>query len=95
MNYVNALVTTRKIVTPAGAGMNLGFGDGGGGGNGIGGMSTGSQATVQNDTRTNPAVLSLLRIIEPEVDFGYNETKWRDYFASKKTAYQGDLRRDP
>jgi hypothetical protein len=95
MNYVNALVTTSKSVTPAGAGMNVGFGDGGGNGNGIGGMSTGSQATVRNDTRTNPAALSLLRTIEPEVDFGYDETKWRDYFAAQKNAYEGDLRRDP
>lgn len=90
MDYVNALVTTRKTVTPAGAGMNVGFGDNGGGG-----MSTGSQPVVTNDTRSNPAVLGLLRIIEPEVDFGYDETRWRDYFASKKTAYSGDLRRDP
>lgn len=90
MNYVNALVTTKKTVGPAGAGMNVGFGDNGGGG-----MTTGSQPVVQNDTRTNPAVLGLLRTIEPEVDFGYDETKWRDYFAGKKTAFSGDLRRDP
>lgn len=89
MDYVNALVTTKKTLTPAGAGVNVGFGDNGGG------LTTGSKPTQLNDTRNNPAVLGLLRTIEPEVDFGYDEEKWRDYFASKKTAYSGDLRRDP
>ncbi len=89
MSYVDALVTTKTTQGPAGPGMNVGFGD-----NGANGMSTGGQPAINKDTKTNPAVYALLREIEPEADFGYDEAKWQAYFASKKTSFSGDLRRD-
>ncbi|MGB7328576.1 MAG: HEAT repeat domain-containing protein [Rubripirellula sp.] len=90
MTYVDALVTTVKTVGPPPPGMSLGFGD-----NGSNGMSTGGKAVEINDTQPNPAVLALLRTVEPDVDFGYNEQKWQMYLAAKKTKFSGDLRRDP
>ncbi|TWU60518.1 hypothetical protein Poly51_07940 [Rubripirellula tenax] len=89
MEYVNALVTTQTTTGPAGAGMNVGFGD-----NGANGMSSGSQPIVNKSTSNNTAVLALLKEIEPDADFGYDERAWQAYFAAKKTAFSGDLRRD-
>ncbi|QDT06445.1 hypothetical protein K227x_48550 [Rubripirellula lacrimiformis] len=90
MTYINALVTTETRQRAAGAGMNVGFGD-----NGANGLSTGGKPTQESVAGTNPAVLTLVKMVEPEVDFGYDEEKWRNYIASKKTRFSGDLRRDP
>ncbi len=90
MRYVDALVTTVTTQAPAGAGMNVGFGD-----NGANGMSTGSKPTVFKDRQQNPPVLALIRMVEPDVDFGYDQDRWRAYLAAKKTDFSGDLRRDP
>jgi hypothetical protein len=89
MTYVEALVTTHKQEFAPGPGMQVGFGDGGGG------MQAGGKKQVKIDHLNNPAVLSLLQLVEPEADFGYDERAWQSYLASRRSAYSGDLRRDP
>ncbi|TWT50715.1 hypothetical protein Pla22_34580 [Rubripirellula amarantea] len=90
MDYINALVTTHTEVPPAGPELQLGFGNDGGGG-----MTTGRKKVVIKTTKTNPAVLALVKKVIDEVDYGYDEKKWQAYIAAKKNAYSGDLRRDP
>jgi hypothetical protein len=70
--------------------MQLGFANNGGGG-----MAAGGKPKVIYERQKNPDVLSMLQELEPDVDFGYDEARWREYFARKRTAYSGDLRRDP
>jgi hypothetical protein len=89
LTYVDALVTTHQKESAPGPGMQVGFGTGGGG------MQMGGKKTVERQSLTNPAVLSLVKTIEPEVDYGYDEAAWRRHFANKKTQFSGDLRRDP
>lgn len=45
-------------------------------------------------TQNNRDVLSLLQMIEPDVDYGYDEQRWREHFANKRSKFSGDLRRD-
>jgi hypothetical protein len=90
MSYVNALVTEHKTVEAPGAGMQVGFGD-----RGNGGLAMGGKPKVKVREKQNPAVLALLREIETDVDYGYDEQAWLEHFAAKRGAYQGDLRRDP
>ncbi len=90
MTYVRSLVTEHKTIEAPGAGMQVGFGD-----RGNGGLAMGGKPKVKIRAKTNPAVLSLLRKIEPEVDYGFDEQAWLEHFAAKRGAYQGDLRRDP
>lgn len=90
LTYVEALVTTHKQQLAPGPGMSVGFGDNGGGG-----LSTGGKPKVIVEKRTNPGVLSLLKVIEPDVDFGYDEQAWLNYFARTRSTFSGDLRRDP
>ena len=92
--YINALVTEHKTVGPASPGINAGFGTSSSG-NGGGSFSTGSKQEVKTERMKNPAALSLLKTIEPGVDYGYDKQAWREHFASKLTTYRGDLRRDP
>ncbi|MEM9643442.1 MAG: HEAT repeat domain-containing protein [Planctomycetota bacterium] len=89
MVYVDALVTEHIEVGPAGPAMSFGFGN-----NGSNGMSTGGQPDVKVETSENGEVRNLLKMIEPDADFGFNEEAWRRYFASKRSGYRGDLRRD-
>lgn len=89
LTYVDALVTTHKTEQAPGAAINAGFGDNGGG------MQMGGKKKVFVEQIRNPSVLSLIKVIEPEVDFGYDEQAWREYFAGKRTSFDGDLRRDP
>ncbi len=90
MTYVEALVSTHKHEILPGAGTQAGFSN-----DGSGGFSTGGKKVVIETTKQNPAVLGLLNLIEPDVNYGYDEVAWRKYFADKRTAYEGDLRRDP
>ena len=90
LDYVDALVTEHKQIIQPGPGLQAGFsGDGGGG------LSTGSKPIVRTHVRENPAVLSLLKTIEPDASYGYDENAWRLHFARLRTAFSGDLRRDP
>jgi hypothetical protein len=89
LTYIDALVTSHKTELAPGPGMQVGFGDGGGG------MQMGGKKQVQVDQVQNPAALTLVKLVIPEVDFGYDEQAWRNYIASQRTAFSGDLRRDP
>ncbi|MGI9471650.1 MAG: HEAT repeat domain-containing protein [Rubripirellula sp.] len=88
LTYVDALVTKHTTEQAPGASINAGFGDNGGG------MQMGGKKKVYTEHIKNPSVLSLVKVIEPEADYGYNEQAWREYFASKRTSFSGDLRRD-
>jgi hypothetical protein len=90
MTYVDALVTTKMEKRPPGAGVSAGFDNTGGGS-----FSTGSDNKPIPRTYKNTDALTLLKMIEPEVDYGFNQQAWREHFANKLTAYRGDLRRDP
>lgn len=96
MSYINSLVTTHtRTVAPQGNTNATFGGPGTGNSGGLGGFSTGSKPQVFKSTRNNPSVLSLVKKTVPEVDFGYDEVKWRNYLANRKLNFSGDLRRDP
>ncbi|QDT09613.1 HEAT repeat domain-containing protein [Planctomycetes bacterium K23_9] len=90
MTYVNALITTHMQVVPQGPGISTGFSD-----TGSSGFTTGSDNKPKPVRRKNTDALTLLKMIEPDVDYGFNQQAWREYFAAKLTAYRGNLRRDP
>ncbi len=90
LSLVDALVTEHKTVTPASGATNAGFG-----GDGSSGLSYGGKAQVRTDKIENPSVYALLRQIEPDADYGYNELRWRMHFANRLSSYSGDMRRDP
>ena len=90
MRYVDALVTTHLTQPSPGPGMSVGRSSNGGGG-----LSMGGNKKPVPQTFRNPMALTLLKAIEPGVDFGYDQQAWREYFAGQLTAYEGDLRRDP
>ncbi len=90
MRLVDALVTEHKRVIQPGPGTQVGFSNLGGGG-----MTTGGKAKVVKRAQKNPDVRSLLKAIEPGVDYGYDQDRWRRYFADKWSVFSGDLRRDP
>lgn len=87
---VDALITEHKTVIPADQSTKVGFGSGG-----SGGMSAGGKAKTLVRRMENPPVLNLLRELEKDVNFGYDQVLWRRYFAAKLSSYQGDMRRDP
>ena len=89
LTYIDALVTKHKTELAPGPGMQVGFGDGGGG------MQMGGKKQVKVDQLQNPAVLTLVKSVVSEVDYGYDEKAWRNYIATQRTAFSGDLRRDP
>ncbi len=90
LSLVDALVTEHKTVIPASSATNAGFG-----GDGSSALSYGGKAQVRTDKIENPLVLSLLQQIEPNVNYGYNELRWRMHFANRLSSYSGDMRRDP
>jgi hypothetical protein len=90
LTYIESLVTTHKQTIAPGPGMQVGFGDNGGGG-----LSTGGKPKVIEEQKTNPAVLTLVKTIEPDADYGYDEQAWLLHFAEKRSKFNGDLRRDP
>ncbi len=89
MTYVDALVTIKMEVKPPGPGVSAGFDNTGGGS-----FSTGSDTKPVPVPYKNTDALTLLKMVEPDVDYGFNQQAWREHFAQKLTAYRGDLRRD-
>src|SRR5690606_17758548 len=67
---VDALVTEHKTVIPADTSTKAQFGN-----NGSGGMSAGGKAKTISRRIENPPVLSLLRQLEPDVNFGYDSLR--------------------
>jgi len=90
--YIDALATTHLTIPPKGPGISTGFTDAGGG---AGSFSTGSNDKPIPTIYKNTDALTLLKTIEPNVDYGFNEQAWREHFARQLTAYRGSLRRDP
>jgi hypothetical protein len=89
LTYIDALVTSHKTELAPGPGMQVGFGDGGGG------MQMGGKKQVRVEELENPEALILVKSVIPDVDFGYDEQAWRNHIATQRTAFSGDLRRDP
>ncbi|TWU26694.1 hypothetical protein Pla52o_05470 [Novipirellula galeiformis] len=87
--YINALVTKHTETAAPGPGMQVGTSSSGGGG-----LAMGGKPKVTTRYLENPPVLTLLKMIEPEADFGYDQLAWRQYFAAKLGRSSGDLRRD-
>ncbi|QDV64996.1 hypothetical protein [Crateriforma conspicua] len=87
--WVDALVTEHIRAAPQQPGMTFGFGD-----TGANGMQAGSAAKAEIRRSQNGEVRNLLRMIEPEADYGFDENAWRRHFALQRSRYQGDLRRD-
>jgi len=88
--YVDALVTEHVRTAAPAPGMSFGFGD-----NGVGGIQAGGAPQAEVLRSENLEVLNLLRMIAPDVNYGFNEDAWRQYFAARRSRFDGDLRRDP
>lgn len=86
---IDALVTEHKKVKPASDQTSVGFNNFGGGG-----MSTPGKAQTIVMRVENLPVLTLLRQIEGDVNYGYDQIRWRQHIAAKLSGYQGDMRRD-
>lgn len=87
--YIDALITIEKQTQQVGGGSRAGFDNAGGGG-----FSQGSKQVVVNTPHRHPEVLQLLRSIAPDVDFGYDKSAWKNYFAELRSPPRSDLRRD-
>tara|TARA_R110002049_G_scaffold2750_2_gene21698 strand:- start:570509 stop:571756 length:1248 start_codon:yes stop_codon:yes gene_type:complete len=95
LTYIDALVTEHRIESASGPGINAGFGGPTNSSGGAGSFSTGNKKETIVTYKRNATALSLLKLIEPGADFGYDKQAWREYFADKLTTYRGDLRREP
>ncbi len=92
LTYVDALMTKHTTTIAPGPGIQAGTNSATGG---LGSFSTGGdKPKVVTKHLENPQVLTLLKMIEPQADFGYNELAWRQYFAAKRGRASDDLRRD-
>ncbi|MEM6776775.1 MAG: HEAT repeat domain-containing protein [Planctomycetota bacterium] len=91
MKYVDALVTVQTTREQIGSGgTDVGFTN-----NGSAGLSQGAKIVERKTPVQHPEILQILRTIEPDANFGYDESRWRRYFAAKRSPSVGDLRRDP
>lgn len=90
LTYVDALVTEHQHMQAPGPGIQTGFTPDGGVG-----MAQGGKPKLVTQKMNNPAALALVKTIEPDTDYGYNEQAWNEHFARQRTAFSGDLRRDP
>ena len=88
--YIEALVTKHTKTEAPGAGTQSSFA-----GDGSTAFSQGGKPKTVTYYLENPGALSLLKTVEPDVDYGYDQKRWREYFAAKRGSYSGDLRRDP
>ncbi|MGB1925281.1 MAG: HEAT repeat domain-containing protein [Rubripirellula sp.] len=89
IDYIKALVTTHQYESAPGPELQVGFGENGGG------LQTGGKKQVRIERRKNPAVLTLVQEVLPDVDYGYDEQAWLNYIARQRNQFSGDLRRDP
>ncbi|MEO9933392.1 HEAT repeat domain-containing protein [Rhodopirellula bahusiensis] len=87
--YIDALITIEERTQQVGGGSRAGFDNTGGGG-----FSQGSKQVVVKKPHRHPEVLQLLRSIAPDVDFGYDKSAWKNYFAQLRSPPRSDLRRD-
>ncbi|KLU04512.1 hypothetical protein RISK_003566 [Rhodopirellula islandica] len=87
--YIDALITIEERTQQVGGGSRAGFDNQGGGG-----FSQGSKQVVIKTPHRHAEVLQLLRSIAPDVDFGYDKSAWKKYFADLRSPPRSDLRRD-
>lgn len=88
---IDALITKHKIVQQQGPGGNISatFGSGGTG------FGSGSSTKVHEERVENREVLAALAALNPQVNFGFDQAKWKRWLASFESPAQSDLRRDP
>ncbi len=95
---MDALVTTHKFVIQQGGDpgrTNASFGGGGGTG-GLPGMSFGTPKpkTIEEDLQNQAVLRALLKVTGETVNFQYDETAWKAWYANQKIPLSIDLRRD-
>lgn len=91
MPLVKALITEHKTVIPGDDNrMSVSFGNVGGGGLTAGGSPT---RTVVNRVE-NSSVLTALREIFPDANYGFNQVHWRQFLSEQFGSLEGDMRRD-
>jgi hypothetical protein len=96
---IDALVTTHKYAITTGSGSPGGIGatfggptDGSGGG--LGGFSFGTpKPKIVKLNQQNDAVLGALVSLNPGVNFGFDQKRWREWYMETKTSLEADLRR--
>ncbi len=88
LDYVDALTTVHTQAVPQGPGLSVGQV------NGQSGLATGGKKEPKKEAKNNAGALTLLKMVEPGVDYGYDQNAWRQHFASKLTGFEGSLRRD-
>ncbi|MEM9587469.1 MAG: HEAT repeat domain-containing protein [Planctomycetota bacterium] len=88
--YIDALVTEHIPVQTQSPEIQVGFGNDGSMASGMGRKEKPKPVPMRNKE-----ALVLLQLIEPDVNYGYDEARWRQHFAHKFGSYEGDLRRDP
>lgn len=88
-SYIDGLITKHKQKVAAGPAIQAGQV------NGQGGLQMGRKQEPKPIEVRNAGALTLLKMIEPGVDYNYDEQAWREHFARQLTTYEGDLRRDP
>jgi hypothetical protein len=90
MTYIEALVTVHLENPTPGPGISAGIGNNGGSG-----LSMGGKNKPEPKQYRNSGALTLLKMVEPGVDYGFDQQAWREHFAAQLTTFAGDLRRDP
>ncbi len=95
LSLVDALVTEHTSIVQPGNDTNVGMSRDNSGPGG-GGMQFGGKAQKITRSLENPEVLTaLLELVPDDVNYMYDEERWRNYFAMKMAPPPGDLRRDP
>ncbi|MEZ6090184.1 MAG: HEAT repeat domain-containing protein [Pirellulaceae bacterium] len=89
----DALITVHKTKKPAGPGMSSTFDRSGSGGGGF--QFGGGKEEIIEVPVKNPPVLSALLTMAPDVNYQYDEQRWRQHFAQQMSDVSFDLRRDP
>lgn len=88
---IEALVTTHKVKIQSGGPNSISAGFGGPGG---GGLSVGSKVQIQTQNRQNQHVLDALVSLSGGMNFNFNKTSWKNWYASQSKPADFDFRRD-
>ena len=84
---IDALITEHKEVV-GGSGINPSFSNQGGG------LSVGGGPKVVKQKKTNEPVLAALTVLNPGVNFGFDQQAWRGWYAQQNTPVSVNLRRN-
>ena len=85
---IDALITEHKFTVGGGASITPTFGSGGSGGLSMGGKAK----TIKRDFR-NETVLQALTTMYQGVNFGFDQTAWRQWYVQQNTPRGVNLRR--